>query len=85
MRATALECGGGVRELIRESGHSSFAVALAVSILLQAATRALAWVRLGRRGNSRVAENNPNPRARPAIAELLEPDETRADASTWAD
>jgi hypothetical protein len=34
---------------------------------------------------SRVAEKNLTPKARAAIAELLDPGETLADASTWAD
>jgi nuclease S1 len=44
-----------------------------------------AWGRLGHRVISRIAENNLNPKAKAAIAELLEPGESLGDASTWAD
>jgi hypothetical protein len=40
---------------------------------------------LGHRVSSRLAEKNLTPQAKAAIAELLEPGESLADASTWAD
>jgi hypothetical protein len=45
------------------------------------------WVRgrLGHRVISRIAEKNVNPKAKAAITDLLEPDESLADTSTWAD
>ena len=64
---------------------SSFTIALAVLIAVQAATPAWAWGRLGHRVISRIAENTLNPKAKAAIAELLSPGESLADASTWAD
>jgi nuclease S1 len=62
-----------------------FIVALAVLIAVQSATPALAWGRLGHRVISRLAEKNLTPAAKAAIAELLEPGESLADSSTWAD
>jgi hypothetical protein len=46
---------------------------------------ALAWGRLGHRVISRLAELHLTPQAKAAIAELLEPGESLADASLWAD
>src|SRR5262249_18494830 len=51
----------------------------------QIATPARAWGRLGHRVIARLAEPHTSPAARAAIAELLEPGESLADASTWAD
>jgi nuclease S1 len=47
--------------------------------------RARAWGRLGHRASARVAESRLSPRARAVIRDLLEPGESLADASTWAD
>ncbi len=44
-----------------------------------------AWGRLGHRAAGRVAESRLTPRARAAVRELLDPGESLADASTWAD
>jgi nuclease S1 len=44
-----------------------------------------AWGRLGHRIISRLAEKRLTPRAKVAIAKLLDPGESLADASTWAD
>ena len=52
---------------------------------LQSATPAFAWGRLGHRVISRLAEKQLTSSARAAIAELLEPGESLADSSTWAD
>jgi hypothetical protein len=52
---------------------------------LQTVTPAWAWGRLGHRVISRLAEKQLTPKARAAIAELLEPGESLADASLWAD
>jgi hypothetical protein len=46
---------------------------------------ARAWGRLGHRASARLAESRISPHARAVIQELLEPGETLADASTWAD
>jgi hypothetical protein len=58
---------------------------LTLAICLQTASPAWAWGRLGHRVISRIAENNLNPKAKAAIAELIGPGESLADASTWAD
>ncbi len=44
-----------------------------------------AWGRLGHRASARLTESRLSPRARALIQDLLEPDESLADASTWAD
>ena len=59
--------------------------AITLLVLLQTATPAWAWGRLGHRVISRLAEKHLTPKAKAAIAELLEPGESLADASTWAD
>ena len=46
---------------------------------------ALGWGRLGHRVAGAVAEARLSPAARAAVRELLEPGESLADASTWAD
>jgi nuclease S1 len=69
-----------------QTGHRSwFVVTFTVLVALQSTTPIWAWGRLGHRVISRIAEKNLNPKAKAAIAELLEPSETLADASTWAD
>jgi nuclease S1 len=53
-------------------------------IILQAAP-AWAWAPLGHRLAGRLAERHLTPQAKAAVIELLEPGESIADASTWAD
>ena len=60
-------------------------VALAIVIVLQSTTPVWAWGRLGHRVTSRIAKRHRTEETRDAVAELLEPGETIADASTWAD
>jgi nuclease S1 len=62
---------------------SVFALAILVTFLL--VSPVWAWGRLGRRVISRLAEKQLTPRAKTAIAELLQPGESLADASLWAD
>jgi nuclease S1 len=62
-----------------------FLTFLARLMALQTTTPVWACGRLGHRVISRLAENNLSPKAKAAIADLLEPGETLADASTWAD
>jgi hypothetical protein len=57
---------------------------LALLIALQASP-ARAWAPLGHRLAGRLAERHLTPKARAAVKELLEPGESMADASTWAD
>src|SRR5580658_7460012 len=49
------------------------------------ATPAWAWGRLGHRVISRLAEKHMTPAAKAGVAALLEPGESLADASLWAD
>ncbi len=56
--------------------------ALAVSTLTPSA---LAWGRIGHRVSAKVADARLSPAARAAVADLLEPGETLAEASLWAD
>ncbi len=51
----------------------------------QLTTPAWAWGRLGHRVISRMADRNLTSQAKAAIADLLEPGESLADASLWAD
>jgi len=46
---------------------------------------ALAWGRVGHRASAKLAESRLSQEARAAIHHLLEPGESLADASTWAD
>jgi nuclease S1 len=62
------------------------ATLLAMSLVLCAtASPAWAWGKLGHRVISRLAKKHMTEKARDALAELLAPGETIADASTWAD
>jgi nuclease S1 len=54
-------------------------------LLLGLARPALAWGRMGHRASARLAEARLSPRAKAIIRDLLEPGESLADASTWAD
>jgi hypothetical protein len=65
--------------------RSWFIVALTLMIALQATTPAWAWGRLGHRVISRFAEKHMTPAAKAGVAALLEPGESLADASLWAD
>jgi hypothetical protein len=58
---------------------------LAVLLVPQAATPAWAWGRTGHRVIAKLAERHLTDRAKAEIAELLEPGESLADCSTWAD
>jgi hypothetical protein len=46
---------------------------------------AFAWGRLAHRASAKLTEAQLSPTARAAIRDLLEPGESLADASTWAD
>jgi hypothetical protein len=59
--------------------------ALAVVVALQPPATPHLWGRLGHRVISRLAKKHMTEKARDALAELLDPGETIADASTWAD
>jgi hypothetical protein len=69
-------------------GRSAWLVLpLALAVLLNSVvTRPVfAWGRTAHRASARLAETRLSPRARVIIRDLLEPGETLADASTWAD
>jgi nuclease S1 len=70
---------------VRTFRRSPLVVALTVLVFLQTAPPACAWGRLGHRVISRLAEKQLTATAKAAIAELLEPGESLADASLWAD
>ncbi len=69
----------------RTPRRSWFVIFLTLLTTLQTATPAWAWGRLGHRVISRLAKKHMTEKARDALAELLDPSETIADASTWAD
>jgi hypothetical protein len=60
-------------------------VTVAASAIDATAHPALAWGPVGHRVIARLAEKQLTPEARAAIAALLEPGESLADASLWAD
>jgi nuclease S1 len=65
--------------------RSWLAPLLCLLACLQDAPSAWAWGRAGRHVVGRFAEARLTPRAKAAIESLLEPGESLADASTWAD
>jgi hypothetical protein len=65
-------------------GYRYVAAGCLAALLLMPAP-ALAWGKLGHRAASRLAESRLKPQALAAVRDLLEPGETLADASTWAD
>jgi hypothetical protein len=57
-----------------------------VALLFVGVSRpAFAWGRLAHRASAKLAESRLSPQARVIIRDLLEPGESLADASTWAD
>src|SRR5262245_5699789 len=58
---------------------------VAVVVATQLAPPVRAWGRLGHRLTARLAERDLTPQAKAAMAALLEPGESLADASMWAD
>jgi hypothetical protein len=69
----------------RTPHRSWFVVAFTLMIALQTTSTAWAWGRLGHRVISRLAEKHMTPAAKAGVAALLEPGESLAGASTWAD
>jgi nuclease S1 len=69
----------------RRDRRSWIVTGLTLLVALQTAAPAWAWGRLGHRVISRIAEKSLTSKAKAAIAELLEPGESLAGASTWAD
>ncbi|MGO9464862.1 MAG: S1/P1 nuclease [Isosphaeraceae bacterium] len=71
---------------VEKTRRSSWFVSLlTLLVILQTATPAWAWGRLGHRVIARLAEKRLTPEAKAAVAALLEPGESLADASLWAD
>jgi hypothetical protein len=60
-------------------------VCLSAGLVVGPATPVFAWGRLGHRVIAKLAERHMTDRAKQEIKALLEPGETLADASTWAD
>ncbi len=60
-------------------------VLVTATLTASAASTAWAWGPLGHRLAGKLAEKHLTPQAKAAVAELLEPGETLAEASTWAD
>ena len=60
-------------------------VVAAILLVLGRSREALAWGRMAHRAATRLAETRLTPEARAGIRDLLEPGESLADASTWAD
>jgi nuclease S1 len=78
------------RSLPRKAGCARrvlclFAAASAAALLMIPTRAALAWGRLAHRASAKLADSRLSPRTRALIRELLEPGESLADASTWAD
>jgi hypothetical protein len=69
----------------RSPGRSLLVIALVALVVLHSAPAARAWGPLGHRVIAKLAERKLNPKAKAAVAALLEQGETMADASTWAD
>jgi nuclease S1 len=67
---------------LRIAGSALLLVALLVASW---ARPALAWGRLGHRASAKLTFSRLTPKARAVIRDLLEPGESLADASTWAD
>jgi hypothetical protein len=61
------------------------AVPIAALLIVAQAAPAWAWGPLGHHLTGRLAERHLTPQALAAVRELLEPGETMAEASTWAD
>jgi hypothetical protein len=71
---------------LRRSTHClAFTAVLAVLLVLNLAPRTWAWGPLGHRVVAQLAERHLTAKAREAIRILLEPGETLADCSIWAD
>ena len=62
-----------------------FAIGLGRVLSALRARPAHAWGRLAHRASAKLADSRLSPRTRAIIRELLEPGESLADASTWAD
>lgn len=73
------------REKRRRSRRAVWIVLLTIAMTAAPSRPAWAWGRDGHRAAARLAETRLTPEARAIIRDLLEPGESLADASTWAD
>ena len=84
--STTFENGGARRSRISTPLASLTLVTLLCTLLTAPfENTALAWGRLGHRSAAKLTQSRLNPAAKLAIAQLLEPGESLADASLWAD
>jgi nuclease S1 len=81
------ETGGpGRTASIARASSARFLPAVGIGLVLACLARpALAWSRFAHRASAKLAESRLSPRATAIIRDLLEPGESLADASTWAD
>ncbi len=71
---------------LRRAWARDLAGACTIALLLFVPAKAtLAWGRLAHRASAKLAESRISPHTRAMIREMLEPGESLADASTWAD
>ncbi len=70
---------------MRSRYRAQYIVPIVALLIVFQAAPARAWAPMGHRLAGRLAEKNLTPKAKAAVAELLEPGETMAAASTWAD
>jgi len=68
-----------------DTRRSSAVVIVAIAVILFAPLSLWPWGRTGHRVSAMVAESRLTPVAAAAVRSLLEPGESLADASTWAD
>ena len=73
-----------MEQTMRPKSLAAF-LAPALALLIALPSPAWAWGRLGHRVISKLAERNLSDRAKAEIKALLEPGESLADCSTWAD
>ena len=74
-----------VSRCICQRCRSALASALVFLLMLWAASQCWAWGRLGHRVIAKLAERHLTDQAKAEIKALLEPGESLADCSTWAD
>ncbi len=65
--------------------RSSAPLAAVLILILIPARPAFAWGRMAHRASAKLADSRLSPHTRAMIRQLLEPGESLADASTWAD
>jgi hypothetical protein len=84
-RSPARDCGAKPRLGVFASPRASGVALLAMALLVWGGEPALGWGRIGHRAAAKLTEARLTPEARTALETLLEPGETLADISIWAD